>query len=175
MKKSLFIFLSVLLSSIALFAVEDNDIVGLWFMQEYEGDRGVAEVFEHNGKFYAVAIAYESYVGVDIDSIVIPKDINNPDPSLRNRPQNEIVVINELSFNGKKWKDGEIYDPASGRYAYVSAKLKDRELVLRLSLDKLGVFGANTTWTKIMEVDSYTPFRKTETELIDLIPNKRFK
>lgn len=172
MKKNLVILLIVLLSSIALFAVEKDDIVGLWFMQEHEDDRGVAEVFEHNGKYYAVAIGYESYVDASTDVIVIPKDVHNPNPSLRNRPQNEVVFINEISFNGKRWKNGEIYDFASGKYAYVSGKLKNGDLVWRLSLDKMGVFGANTTWEKVEDVVTYDPFRKTAEELEAMIPKK---
>lgn len=175
MKKKLLIILVILFSLITLFAVEKDAIVGLWFMQEYEGDRGIAEVFEHNGKYYAVAIAYESYISVPLNTILISRDVNNPDVSLRNRPQNEVVFIAELSFNGKKWEDGEIYDPATGKYGYVSSKLKDDNLVLRLSLDRLGVFGANTTWTRVENIAGYDLFRKPVAELKALVPNKRVK
>lgn len=175
MKKGLIVLLIALLSPIMLFAIEKDDIVGLWFMQENEGDRGVAEVFEHNEKYYAVAIAYESYVNMGINLIIIPKDVNNPDPSLRSKPQNEVVFINEISFNGKKWVGGEVYDPASGKYAHVSGKLKDDDLVWRFSLDKAGIFGANTTWEKVKNIAPYAPFRKTLVELEALVPNKRYK
>lgn len=83
-----------------------------------------------------------------------------------------MVFINKISFNGKKWKGGEIYDPASGKYAYASGKLKDGNLIWRFSLDKAGILGANNTWGNVV---AYALFRKTAAELEVLVPNKRYK
>lgn len=144
-------------------------------MQEYKGTRGVAEVLEHHGKYYAVAILYESYISVVLNTILMPRDVNNPDPSLRNRSQNEVVFIAGSSFNGKKWEGGEIYDLVTGKYTYVSTKLKDDNLVLGFSLDGLGVFGTNPTLDRVENIVDYDLFRKTAVELKALVSNKRVK
>lgn len=176
-KKRLMILLIILLSPVMLFAVEKDDIVGLWFMQEDKGDRGIAEVFENNGKYYAIAIAFESYLYADADNdtIIIQKDVNNPNQNLRNRALNEMVFINEISFDGEEWTDGEIYNHANGKYYYLYGTLKNGDLIWKGSIDRLGVFGAKTTWKKIDNVTLYNQFRRTETELKALIPNKRYK
>lgn len=177
MKKSLLILLMVLLSPIVLFAIEKNDIVGLWFMSEDDaGEIAVAEVFEHDGKYYAAVFAYKSYETTG--EITMPvKDVNNPDQSLRNRTLDQVMIVNEISFNGKKWENGEIYDPSVGKYYYLSGTLKEdgAELVWKATIDKAGIFGPKLIWTKVENIAAYQPIRKTAAELEAMISNKRYK
>jgi len=161
---------------IAVFAVEKNDIVGLWYMPKNEaGEVAVAEIFEYNEKYYAVAFSYQSY---ESGKVVLPsKDINNPDPSLRERTLGKVIIVNEISFNGKKWDSGEIYDPSAGKYFYLSGILEDNgtELARKVSIDKAGILGIKITWTKVENTAIYEPIRKTDAELVAMIPNKRYK
>lgn len=175
-EKTFLAVLIVMFSSIALFAVEKDDIVGLWFMPEDDaGEIVVVEIFEQGGKYYAVSCGYKSYENTNIERVKPSKDVNNPDPSLRNRTLDEVIIVNEISFNGKKWDDGEIYDPSVGKYFYLSGTIKDGNLVWKATIDKAGVFAPKITWTRVENVNIYESLRKTQAELEALIPNKRYK
>lgn len=43
-----------------------------------------------------------------------PLDINNPDPALRNRPIEGIVLLSGFRDAGAEW-EGQIYDPRAGK------------------------------------------------------------
>lgn len=173
-KKILLIILVAVLMPTALFAVEKDAIVGLWYMPPVKktGKLAVAEIFEHNDKYYAVAFTNKP---CENGTISLPKkDINNPDPTLQSRTLDQIVIINDLSFKRKKWSGGKIYDPKAGKFFNLSGKLNDdgTELTWRASVDKLGAFGINIPWTKVTDIENYQPKRKTADELIAMIPNK---
>lgn len=177
MKKFLLTQLIVLLFPTILFAVEKNDIVGLWYFSDKYTERiFVAEIFEHKGKYYAVAIANKTLEKGKVEQP--EKDIANPDPSLRNRPVDQVAFINDVSFNGEKWVDGEIYDIAKGKYYYLSSgtlKSDGVKLIWKGSIDRRGVFGQRIIWAKVKNVDVYESLRKTEEEIVAIVPNKRFK
>ena len=42
-------------------------------------------------------------------------DENNPDPKLRTRKPNEIIMCWNLSWDGKAWVEGKMYDVYSGK------------------------------------------------------------
>lgn len=175
-KKSLLILLIIALVLSALCAVEKDDIVGLWYMPANDaGEIAVAEIFKENDKYYAVAFAYKSYEKGD--TVLPTKDINNPDPSVRDKTLDEVIIVNDISFNGKKWVDGEIYNPSVGKYYYLSGVLKNNgtKLAWKATVDRLGLFGPSLEWTKVENLDFYAPLRKTQAELTEMIPNKRYK
>lgn len=43
-----------------------------------------------------------------------PRDVNNPDPKLRNRPILGMTILSGFMDDGKSWK-GSIYDPRRGK------------------------------------------------------------
>jgi uncharacterized protein (DUF2147 family) len=43
-----------------------------------------------------------------------PRDTNNPNPALRNRPIQGLTILSNFVSNGKQWQ-GSIYDPRRGR------------------------------------------------------------
>lgn len=52
-------------------------------------------------------------------SVLDPKaparDVNNPDPKLRQRPLLGIAVLSGLTHEGASWSGGHAYDPKAGR------------------------------------------------------------
>ena len=146
----------ILVLSSNLFASEANDILGFWFISQSPSQRvGIAEIAEKDGKFYANAFAYRDKRSTK------PRDIKNPDPSLRNRTLSEVILIYGLVFDGESWVEGKIYNPENGKSYHLSGKLsKDRQsLMWRASIDKTGVLGKNIVWKKINDPSEYTSFQ----------------
>lgn len=153
-----------------------DSIVGLWYFFDKDAEEtAIAEIFEHNEKYYAIAFTYKSYESGIMTPVKI--DTENPDPNLQNKTLDQVVIINELSFNGGEWVNGEMYNPSNGKYYYLSGDLENNKtkLIWKASVDKAGRFGSSLVWTKVENIEAYTPLRKTKEELIAIIPSKRFK
>ena len=77
------------------------------------------------------------------------KDSNNPDPTKRNTPSNQIVLIERICYNSKEkvWKDGSIYDPIKGDLYRVVLDFEGENL-LRVR-GYLGPFSKSLYWEKI--------------------------
>ena len=76
-------------------------------------------------------------------------DVKNPDKSLRNRPCDRIVLIQNLKYIPAKkvWGDAKIYDPQRGIKANVTAQfLQDGRLSLKATV--LGI-GETVYWTPV--------------------------
>jgi uncharacterized protein (DUF2147 family) len=78
-------------------------------------------------------------------------DLKNPDPAKRKTPANQIVLIQSVSYDSKEgvWKDGNIYDPTSGKVYKTVVDFTD-EKTLRVR-GYLGPFSKSLYWYKIEE------------------------
>lgn len=67
-----------------------------------------------------------------------------------NAPIQGLIIIRGMRYDAKKNQlvDGKVLDPQSGKFYYGKIYPKDGKLVLRGSLDKMGVFGRNQTWIR---------------------------
>jgi uncharacterized protein (DUF2147 family) len=59
-----------------------------------------------------------------------PVDANNPDPALRNRPIEGIILLSGFKDSGDEW-EGQIYDPRAGK-TYRSTLKKQPDGTLRV-------------------------------------------
>jgi uncharacterized protein (DUF2147 family) len=78
-------------------------------------------------------------------------DLKNPDPAKRKTSANQIVLIQSVSYDSKEgvWKDGNIYDPTSGKVYKTVVDFTD-EKTLRIR-GYLGPFSKSLYWHKIEE------------------------
>ncbi|MBR3828001.1 MAG: DUF2147 domain-containing protein [Bacteroidales bacterium] len=76
-------------------------------------------------------------------------DINNPDPKKRNRTADQIVAVWNLTFDGKEWVDGLIYDPTSGKTYGLKGKVakNKKDMEMRYYIKK-PIIGLTSTWTR---------------------------
>jgi uncharacterized protein (DUF2147 family) len=74
-----------------------------------------------------------------------PKDKNNPDPALRNRPIQGLTILSGFIDIGKMWQ-GSIYDPRAGR-VYKSFLSLQPNGTLNVK-GCLGPFCRTMTWTR---------------------------
>ena len=67
-----------------------------------------------------------------------------------NAPLEGLVIIRGMKFDAKAnaLTGGKVLDPESGKFYYGKIYTKDGKLVLRGSLDKVGLLGRNQTWER---------------------------
>ncbi|HPW79140.1 MAG: hypothetical protein BWX62_00588 [Bacteroidetes bacterium ADurb.Bin037] len=78
-----------------------------------------------------------------------PKDKNNPDPALQDRPIVGLRILEGFVYNAKKneWKDGTIYDPVSGKTYDCFAKIENDNLMkLRGFVAGMRLLGRTSQW-----------------------------
>lgn len=78
-------------------------------------------------------------------------DLKNPDPAKRNTPSSQIVLIEKVSYVAEdgEWKNGNIYDPTSGKVYRTVVDFKD-EKTLRVR-GYLGPFSKSLYWYRLDE------------------------
>ena len=134
----LFFFISI------AHAFQADDILGKWITT----DKDAVIEFYKCGDKYCGKIVWAK----DSDK----KDINNPDPSLRNRPLLGATILEGFVFNGKdEWVGGRIYDPDNGK-KYKCKLMMDSDNVLKVRGYLLVPFlGKTVEWKRINEFSKY--------------------
>jgi len=73
------------------------------------------------------------------------RDVNNPNPNLRNRPVLGLPILTQFKPDGKKWR-GRIYDPRGGEdYRSVVTLLKSGKLKVQ---GCIAIFCDTQYWTR---------------------------
>lgn len=104
----------------------------------------ISKIGENRYKAQVVGVHDKNHSDVEVGT-----DINNPDPTKRDIPSNQIVLIESVSYNDEKdvWDDGQIYDPTKGDVYRVVLDFKnDKTLRVR---GYLGPFSRSLYWEKI--------------------------
>ncbi|MDD3946024.1 MAG: DUF2147 domain-containing protein [Bacteroidales bacterium] len=142
MKKiAIFCFLSIY--SLAAMAQNADKISGIWWNEEKTTKIEVKLVDgKYNGTIiYMIPEKYEN--GQE------PKDDNNPDTALQSRSLIGLTILEGFVYNAKKdeWKDGTIYDPASGKTYDCFARLENDDLLkLRGFVAGMRMLGKTSEW-----------------------------
>lgn len=86
------------------------------------------------------------------------KDVNNPDPALRDRPLRGQIILQGLKADGPdRWSGGTIYDPDSGRTYKCHIGLQaDGSLKVRGYIG-FSLLGKSQTWTRYTGVSMDLP------------------
>lgn len=77
----------------------------------------------------------------------IRRDPKNPDPSKRNIPADQMILIDKVSYKDGEWAEGEIYDPTRGRSFTVCIWFKDDETLCVKG--SWGPFSQKIYWPKV--------------------------
>lgn len=113
-------------------------IIGEWINEKKDAK---FEIYESENKIYGKLIW-----GTGGD----PKDIKNPDPTLRNRDVIGLTILKNFEFKSKNvWSDGTIYDPKDGKtYSCKLTLVSNNKLEVKGYVG-ISLFGRTETWTKI--------------------------
>jgi len=124
--------------SFSAFSQKSDAILGEWINAEQNAR---FEIYKSESRYFGKILW-----GTGSD----PKDVKNPDKSLRNRDLVGLTILNDFVYEGgNSWAEGTIYDPKDGKT--YSCKLT---LTAPNKLDVRGfvgfsLFGRTETWTKI--------------------------
>ncbi|MCD8538987.1 MAG: DUF2147 domain-containing protein [Leadbetterella sp.] len=119
MKKTVTFFTLFLLSP---FLMAQDITEGLWFNEEKDAK---IRFYEQDGKLFGKITWLKEPKENGKDRV----DKHNPRPELRNKPLAGLVFLTGFEKDGKNWKNGEIYDPKSGKtYASSIKWAGDRQL-----------------------------------------------
>lgn len=139
--------------ALAIICAYGAELEGYYMTHKGEsGQQSIVEFFKHNGKYYAYGFA-------NVDGSAPKKDINNPNPALKNRYDRGSVFVYNLVRDGKSdvFKNGEVYNFDAGKTYYAKITLKGDTLELRGSIDKSGIVGETKIWKKLSK-EEVMPF-----------------
>lgn len=144
MKKILAILMMIMMSFTVAMAQGDK-VCGIYKALR-NGVNSKVKVFKHGNGYRAQVIW--------VDNLKMPDgstrtDVKNPDKSKRNVPADQIVLIDQVTYNAKDnvWDGGKIYDPTSGKEFRVQLSFKDAK---NLTVKGMwGPFNQKMNWVKI--------------------------
>jgi len=79
----------------------------------------------------------------------IPRDVNNPDPALRQQPMCGLQIISGFRRESENhWVEGRIYDPQSGKVYHANITLEDANHLRLRGYVGIPLLGASQIWTR---------------------------
>lgn len=143
MKKTI-LLLTMILATGSLFAQSQADkILGTWLNEEKDGK---IEIYKTGEKYFGKIVwGKELY---EPDGKTSRTDRKNPDPKLRSRKLEGLVILTNFRYDDGEWEGGKIYDPKSGKTYSCVMRFKGSILVIK---GYVGVtwLGRTTVWTRV--------------------------
>ncbi len=131
----------ILYSNIVL-AQDKEAILGTWYNSEKSAKIQIIK----NGPSFLGKIVWLESNGSDSK---IKQDTKNPDPKLRNRPLMGLTILEDLKYENGTWKDGQIYDPESGKTYSSEIKLKNKDTLEVKGYLGFSWIGKTVVWTRV--------------------------
>lgn len=76
-------------------------------------------------------------------------DRENPDPNLRTRPVLGLEILTGFRWDGKRWVDGEIYDPVTGNTYRATITLEGQDRLRLRGYVGIPLLGRTEVWTRV--------------------------
>lgn len=143
MKKLTLLLLILLVATGSIFAQTNagDKILGTWLNEEKDGK---IEIYKNGSKYFGKLIWGKNMYEPDGSSRT---DIKNPDPKLRSRKLQDLVLLTNFTYDDGEWEGGKIYDPKSGKTYSCVMKFKGNILQIKGYVG-ITLFGRTTVWTK---------------------------
>jgi uncharacterized protein (DUF2147 family) len=120
-----------------------DDIIGVWLTGGKEPAK--IQIYRSGEKFYGKIIWLKNPTENGKQRV----DANNPDKAKRSNPIIGLVMLNGFRFDGDdEWKDGDIYDPESGKTYSSYMYLKDKNTLKVRGYVGISLLGRTETWTR---------------------------
>lgn len=141
-----FLTLTVFFLLFAVLANAQNAdaIVGIWLTAKKDAK---IEIFKQKDKYFGKIVWLKEPTEDGKPKV----DKENPDEKLRMRAIMGLLILKNFVYVGEnKWKDGEIYDPKSGKTYNCKMELeKSNQLDIRGYIG-ISLFGRSETWTRVL-------------------------
>lgn len=147
---------ALLLAALPAAAQPADAVTGLWLTEEGDqGGRARVEISRTDEGTFAGRIVWleEPLFQPGDEHAGEPKrDLENPDPALRDRPVMGLTILQDFTYDGDgTWSGGTVYDPANGKTYKGKLYLDgtgDDTLELRGYVG-IPLFGRTTTWRRV--------------------------
>lgn len=123
-------------------AQSENAILGLWYNTEKTAQIQIMK----SGSEFIGKITWVKNPNSDGKPVL---DRQNADPKLRTRPVLGLSILDGLKYGSGAWKDGEIYDPNSGKTYSCEVKLKSDSVLEVKGYIGFSFVGKTVEWTRI--------------------------
>jgi uncharacterized protein (DUF2147 family) len=121
---------------------QEDKIKGVWLTEKKDGK---VEIFQ-TGRTWSGKLIWGNTV---LDENGKPRhDVFNPDPKLRARLIQGLVIITGLEYEYGKWQGGKIYDSTTGKTYSIIVTVNGNNLELRGYIG-IPLLGKTTVWTRI--------------------------
>lgn len=150
-----------LLSAGGAMASQHNGIGGYWLTPTEDGHGAVIHITREGDAFDGRIVALQAPrypADADNGHAGEPKlDLNNPEPSLRDRGIEGLKIVRGLQpAGGNEWKDGTIYDPEGGDTYNLKAELANNGRTLKVrGYIGFSLFGRTQEWTRVSGPDYF--------------------
>jgi uncharacterized protein (DUF2147 family) len=114
-----------------------DSLLGSWWS---EGKEGLMKIVKTKSGLFEVILQD----GKDADK----KDVNNPDPKLRDRKLKGIVIMWHLHFEDGEYTDGYCYNPRDGNTYRVKMKITGPSSLRLRGYLAIPLLGQNQDWTR---------------------------
>jgi uncharacterized protein (DUF2147 family) len=159
---------AVLCAAVPASAQDADAILGLW-ATDPEGGGGEAhvEITKKDGKYVGEIVWLAEPLAPPEDASQPPgtpkKDINNPDPDLRDRPVIGLVIVKDFVYRGNGlWHKGTIYDPDNGKTYKCKMRFGDTERILKVrGFIGISMIGRTTIWRRVEPIDESITTRRS--------------
>ena len=141
-------FFAFTLIFINLFSYNGTEIIGEWLT---ENGKSIIRIDKKDNSFIGriVWLKEPIYPQGDKNEGKEKMDINNPDKSKRTNKLIGLRLLWGFKFKKNRWVGGKIYDPESGKTYFCKISFdKNGKLVIKGSIDKWGMLGRSTVWTR---------------------------
>lgn len=118
-------------------ALPDDSLVGTWWT---EGKEGLMKIVKTKSGLFEVVLQD----GKDADK----KDVNNPDPKLRDRKLRGVVIMWHLRFEDGEYTGGYCYNPRDGNIYRVKMKLTGPSTLRLRGYLGIPLLGKTQDWTR---------------------------
>ena len=140
-----FIFLieamAIMISSFA--QIKADDVIGTWLTNGKEPAK--IQIYKSGDKYFGKIVWLKN----PAENGKPKFDANNPDESKRNQPLIGLVILKDFKFDGDdEWKEGDIYDPESGKTYSCFLTLKDKNSLKVRGYIGISLIGRTETWAR---------------------------
>jgi len=123
-------------------AQSENEVLGLWYNTEKTAQ---VEITKTGSEF----IGKISWLKEPNPDGKPATDKENPDPKLKQRPLMGLSLLKGLKYSGGMWKDGEIYDPKTGKTYSCELKLESDSVLEVKGYIGFSFVGRTVEWTRV--------------------------
>jgi uncharacterized protein (DUF2147 family) len=138
-----FMVIASLLSFKSFSQIKADDILGVWMTSGKEPAK--IQIYKSGEKYYGKIIWLKN----PTENGKQRTDANNPDKAKRNNPIVGLIILTGFKFDGDdEWKNGDIYDPESGKIYSSYMYLKDNNTLKVRGYVGVSLFGRTETWAR---------------------------